>query len=438
MFTLDQVIALAPDAASIKAGRTLASSRKWTNIGMNEEAMWGLAPSSGKNPYFTQIHLTEPAFKCSCPSRKFPCKHALALMFMSVNDTSIFTETTQPDWVTEWHTARSSRAEKIAIKEQSAPDLKAAQKRKDKKLSRINEGVEILEQFLKDTIRNGLTSSQLNQPSIWQNLSKRMLDSQARGLSSLVKDLEPDTLQPNWETRFIHSCGSIFLLLQSWKKRDNLTPEFQAEIEQLIGITPLKEDVLAGKTTETIDDNWQIISKKHAVLDNISVCQIWLLGETSNRWAKKLNFSPLPKKADIAWTIGSCIKTKLSFYPGITNTRALAVNEQVACSTTNLPPSEDNSTLFSEFLNYYASLKALNPWHKYQPFIVKVTLNNSSKQPLLVDSAGHALPVILSLQQQQFLKSTTGDHPSLTCCDWNGYELNILSIEAENTWVNFI
>ena len=30
------------------------------------------------------IDSTGPAYKCSCPSRKFPCKHALGLLFLIV------------------------------------------------------------------------------------------------------------------------------------------------------------------------------------------------------------------------------------------------------------------------------------------------------------------------------------------------------------------
>ena len=75
----EQIIALAPDAASAKAGRSLATASKWQNVGQDERALWGECQGSGAKPYQTVIDLNEPAFKCSCPSRKFPCKHALGL-----------------------------------------------------------------------------------------------------------------------------------------------------------------------------------------------------------------------------------------------------------------------------------------------------------------------------------------------------------------------
>ena len=79
-WTPEQIVALAPDAGSVKAGRELATARKWVSLGRSEQAVWGECQGSGAKPYQTKIDLSEPAFQCSCPSRKFPCKHALGLL----------------------------------------------------------------------------------------------------------------------------------------------------------------------------------------------------------------------------------------------------------------------------------------------------------------------------------------------------------------------
>ena len=70
-YSAEQIIALATDAASAKAGRSLAAASKWQNVGQDEGALWGECQGSGAKPYQTVIDLSEPAFKCSCPSRKF-------------------------------------------------------------------------------------------------------------------------------------------------------------------------------------------------------------------------------------------------------------------------------------------------------------------------------------------------------------------------------
>lgn len=75
-----QVLAVAPDEASVKAARKLAGQSGWSDLGAGSGLLWGRCKGSGKNPYQVTIDLSAPAYTCSCPSRKFPCKHALALL----------------------------------------------------------------------------------------------------------------------------------------------------------------------------------------------------------------------------------------------------------------------------------------------------------------------------------------------------------------------
>jgi len=69
----DQILTLAPDESSKKSGKDLANPAKWVSKGVNEQALWGECQGSGSKPYQTQIDIINIAFKCSCPSRKFPC-----------------------------------------------------------------------------------------------------------------------------------------------------------------------------------------------------------------------------------------------------------------------------------------------------------------------------------------------------------------------------
>src|SRR4051812_23622234 len=85
-WTADQVLALAPDAASRSAGARLAAPAPWSGTGTAGAAVWGLCAGSGSRPYQTVVDLSGPAFACSCPSRKFPCKHALGLLLLWARD----------------------------------------------------------------------------------------------------------------------------------------------------------------------------------------------------------------------------------------------------------------------------------------------------------------------------------------------------------------
>ena len=99
--TSDHILSLAPDAASAKAGSQLATPAKWSQLGRDERALWGECQGSGKVPYRTQIDTTEPAFKCSCPSRKFPCKHGLGLYLLLSSHPQLFAAGAAQQWVTD-------------------------------------------------------------------------------------------------------------------------------------------------------------------------------------------------------------------------------------------------------------------------------------------------------------------------------------------------
>ena len=69
---------------------------------MKVAAVWGLCQGSGKEPYQTQINLIGPAFHCSCPSRNFPCKHALGLLLLLATAEDQFESAAPPPTNTLW------------------------------------------------------------------------------------------------------------------------------------------------------------------------------------------------------------------------------------------------------------------------------------------------------------------------------------------------
>jgi hypothetical protein len=82
-WTAESVLALAPDESSQRAATGLARlPGSWTGTGTAGDLVWGLCAGSGKSPYQAIVDLTGPAYRCTCPSRKFPCKHALALLLL--------------------------------------------------------------------------------------------------------------------------------------------------------------------------------------------------------------------------------------------------------------------------------------------------------------------------------------------------------------------
>lgn len=90
MLTTDQILALSPDDSSAKAAKGLLAPAKWPLLGHDEVAIWGECQGSGSKPYQVIIEVSGQSFKCSCPSRKFPCKHGLALYLLLAQKQSAF------------------------------------------------------------------------------------------------------------------------------------------------------------------------------------------------------------------------------------------------------------------------------------------------------------------------------------------------------------
>jgi predicted signal transduction protein with EAL and GGDEF domain len=86
-------------------------------LGASDAAVWGECQGSGSKPYQTQVDVSGagPTFRCSCPSRKFPCKHGLALLLLQAQTPQTFTAA-EPAWVSEWRASRQERAEKKEAK----------------------------------------------------------------------------------------------------------------------------------------------------------------------------------------------------------------------------------------------------------------------------------------------------------------------------------
>ncbi|WP_042383331.1 SWIM zinc finger family protein, partial [Streptacidiphilus melanogenes] len=112
-WSTDHVLSLAPDSPSQKAAAKLAESAPWSGTGASAEAVWGACKGSGSRPYQTVVALDGPAYQCSCPSRKFPCKHALGLLLLWSADT--LTGVDVPEWAESWLAGRRRRAERAEL-----------------------------------------------------------------------------------------------------------------------------------------------------------------------------------------------------------------------------------------------------------------------------------------------------------------------------------
>ena len=363
--TEDQILTLAPDEASKKSGKDLANPSKWVSKGANEQALWGEAQGSGSKPYQTQIDLNNIAFKCSCPSRKFPCKHGLGLMLFYSRQQNAFTNTETPAWVTDWLSKRTEKEEKKANKEEKPVDEAAQAKRQQARQNKVADGIEELRLWIKDIVRNGILSIPDKGFVFFENMAKRMVDAQAPGLANMIRVLgECNFYAEGWQSRFMDQLSAIYLVIEGHKNSANLEDNVQQDIKTWIGFTQSQEEL---KEQTGITDTWLVLSKQTVEVDNITTERNWLYGTQSNHYALVLQFIVRGQGGQLTFTPGMFIQAELIFYPSVAPLRAI-VKRQIATNSNNSFTAFNNWQHVSET---ETMLSTQMPVRSDRPFIIQ-------------------------------------------------------------------
>lgn len=162
--TEQSILLLAPNPAAAENGRKLSqkgsfSARRKTADGA---LYWAECAGSGKTPYRVSADFAAgggPVCRCSCPSRQFPCKHALGLLFEVLGNKPFETAEIPRD-IAEKRARQAARAaKKEAAGEEGEKPVKpkkpnaAARK---KKLSKQLEGLDMAERMVNDLLSSGL------------------------------------------------------------------------------------------------------------------------------------------------------------------------------------------------------------------------------------------------------------------------------------------
>lgn len=324
--TEEQILTLAPDESSKKSGKDLANPAKWVTKAISDRAIWGECQGSGSKPYQTQADLTNLAFKCSCPSRKFPCKHGLGLLLLNARQPSLFEKGNEPAWVSEWLNKRVEKEEKK--KEPEKPIDEAAQARRQQaRQQKVEDGTAELLLWIKDIIRGGILQAPDKTPAFWENMARRMVDAQAPGLAGMVRTLgNTSFFQEGWQTLFLDQLLRIYLILSGFRNNDQLDPTLQDDISGLIGFTVSQDEL---KEKPGVVDNWLVLGKQSSEDQGLTVERYWLSGATTGTSALILQFLVRGRDAQLTLTPGLSIRAELVFYPSAAPLRAL-IKRQIA------------------------------------------------------------------------------------------------------------
>ena len=438
-WTQEQILALAPDASSAKNGVALATSHKWSSLGCNEKAAWGDCQGSGKNPYKTQIDLTEPAFKCSCPSRKFPCKHAIALFLLLVNEKQLFTQNSPPERVSDWLEARKERTvkkeEKLKTEEKTKKEVdpEAQAKRAAKRFDKVTGGMQDLEVWLRDLVSNGLAAAQERPYSFWDDAAARLVDAQAPGVARLVREMGSISHSgTGWQERLLSQLGRVYLLIEAFKRLESLSIPIQADIRTQIGFSQNQQEL---STQSGVNDSWLILGQSLAEEDRLKIQRNWLLGKQTQQKALILNFAHGSQPLDISLVPGSCINAELVFFDSAYPLRAIVKTREDELTQIDTMPGYSN---ISNMRQEYSQALAKNPWIEQFPAPIRGVIPIKHNDNWFIrDEEKHLLPLKSTFKNNWQLLAISGGYPVDIFGEWDGGYFLPVSVWGDNRYFRF-
>lgn len=356
---------LATDQASLKAGAGLAKPAKWSGVGMSHDTalIWGECAGSGANPYRVMADLRDLGNKCTCPSRKFPCKHVLGLLWLNAESKVAFEPAETPDWVTDWLGRRRNpggtpptakptaagaaekdvRAALVATPE-APEDPKAAARREAAAAKRIEDtdraildALDALEQWIGDQLRLGLSAFIDDAIARCRRIAARLVDGKAAMLAGRLDELPGRLLALPAGDRprgAVVELGKLVMLARAFRA----TPR-DADIRRAVSTAETREAVLSAPETLRINARWEVLAEEVRTRRDGLVSQTtWLLNLDANgpRFAMLVDFFPASAgRRGSVFTPGERLRAELAFYAAPQPLRALLVQR--------LPPEDDTA-----------------------------------------------------------------------------------------------
>jgi hypothetical protein len=394
---LSTIEELAPDHGSLAAAAKLKKSAAWPLIGCDGAGViFGECQGSGASPYRVVCSELDYGYKCTCPSRKFPCKHSLALMWMRADGAVPFAMGPLPDWAADWLARRKpgaaapKQAKEIdkarasaALAETTAPEVedpkaaaRAAAQRERNRAEReasIRAGLDELDTWIADALQSGLAAFMPAAGERCRKIVRRLIDAKAQGLAGLAERLPAEVFaapEAARSDRLIERLALLHLIACAYRNQDRLDEMAKADIRQVVGWPVTREALLADAGALRVRDRWMVVNTVAEVqADKLRRLETWLarLGEGSPRFAVLIDFVPVSLgKAGVTYAIGDAFEAELAFFRSAAPLRAI-VATQTGPTTSGVPSPRPSDDVAGAVAHLNATLAA-RPWSADVPF----------------------------------------------------------------------
>lgn len=444
--TSETIAALAPDQASLKAAHKLIKPAKWPVLAKGDTQVWGECQGSGATPYRTVFDASDHGYKCTCPSRKFPCKHVLALMWLYIEDPGPFADGAVPDWVTDWlgrrrkaspaTTSTSPEAKSLFAARMADPDAPvdpktaarrkaAADKRAQATETLLLQAVQDLEHWMADQLSSGLGVFLDAAQERCRTIAARLVDGKAQALSGRLDELPARIAQLSGEAKLdavVQEFGRLLLLCRAFAAAPK-----DPELRRLVTVSETREALLGLTDAPRKTGMWEVIGDQVATRRDGLVSQsTWLmrLGESPATFALLRDFFPASVgKRSSTFAVGERFQAEIAYYPARVPLRAVLA-ERSASDSAILPWPE----VAADPMQAYAQVLQAAPWSGGRPLLLPPgRVGFDGKAPWWQASEGDlALPLKAAPPEH-----LAGSALHKTAALWDGTTLSMLAAQTD-------
>lgn len=191
MISFDEpyVVSVAPNVETVKNGRLLLLQGHLSQLSIaGGTLLLGQCQGSGKKPYDCSCDFVDPAapvFRCSCPSRQFPCKHCVGLLLAYLQRPTEFQVAEVPDEI-------QAKREKSAARGDTTSGLSEKPRKVNKsalakKMQAQLSGLELLERLTHSLVSLGIGNMNVKSAQEIEQQARQLGDAYLPGAQKALR-----------------------------------------------------------------------------------------------------------------------------------------------------------------------------------------------------------------------------------------------------------
>ena len=403
-----QVLAAAPDDASRRAALPLTASGVWTESALGPDGLlWGRCRGSATYPV---VVAPGASYACTCPSRKSPCKHALALLLRWVD--GLVPPGEPPAWA-----AAPVRTSRESPTEEREPDVDAAAARAAERRAKVTVGLDELDRWLHDQVRTGLSAWERRAWQHVEGVAARMVDAQAPGVAGMLRGLPGLLARDAWPEHLLHGLAGLHLLVAAHRSLDRLPDDLAATVRARVGYPVAKATVL---TRPPVVDHWWALGSVDSLDGRLETRRVWLWGGGTRSWAMLLSFAVPGAGLDESVAVGQVLNAAVHRYPGAAEDRVL-LGEQRPLDPTSAPYVAGPAETVAGAVRRWAARVGADPWASRMPAVLRAVPvpPSCTREPWhLADPDGSAVRLVGVTPEPWPLLAASGGQPVDVFGEW--------------------